>query len=90
MKHPIPPRPVRPGTLAVRQDTNSRGQARWAIVSAQPLHGSNGLFGYKRGYGESHHGLYAYPFVYRSTALRTARRLMASQNHVGSFVWGAE
>lgn len=77
-KHPIPPRPVTPGRLAVRRDTTSRGEPRWAILSALPLHPKQGLLGHLRGYGESHHGLYAYSFYTRETALQQARQIMGS------------
>jgi hypothetical protein len=75
MPHPIEPRPVRLGTLAVRPDTTSRGEPRWAVLSNEPL---TGLRGYKRGYGESHSGLYAYPFVFRSSALKAAHDSVAT------------
>ena len=77
-RHPIEPRPVRPGTLAVRQDTTNRGRKGWAILSNEPLTGY-GLFGWKRGFGESHVGLYAYRFVRRESALRQAHRVINSE-----------
>jgi hypothetical protein len=92
MPHPIAieSRPVRPGTLAVRPDTTNRGEPRWAIVSRDPLHHSNGLRGYKRGYGESHAGLYAYPFLTQEVATSVALDIMRRSYHVGSFVWTSE
>ena len=76
--HPNPPRPVMPGKLAVRPDTSSRGEPGWAIVCERPLHPSHGLVGYKRGYGESHAGLYAYRFVFHESAVAAARQVMDS------------
>lgn len=73
---PIPARPVMPGKLAVRMDTTSRGELRWAIVCERPLHPKHGLLGHKRGYGESHAGLWAYAFYTRPTALAAARQIM--------------
>lgn len=81
----IAPRPVRPGTLAVRQDWTRHKGLRWAIVSAEPLHPAHGVLGHKRGYGESHKGLYAHPFVTQANALWVARQIMTS----GGSVWAA-
>jgi hypothetical protein len=81
----INPRPVRPGTLAVRQDWTRTKGTRWAIVSPEPIHSRHGLMGHQRGYGQAHAGLWVYPFIKRDTALRAAQRIMAS----GHSVWAA-
>ena len=70
------PRPVRPGTLAVRQDWQRHHSAGWAIVSAQPMAAHTKLKGHLRGAGESHAGLYVYPFFGQRFAARAARDIM--------------
>lgn len=86
-KAPIyPTRQVRPGTLAVRQDwQRHHAHPRWAIVSEEPIHQRHNLTGYKRGAGESHAGLYVYPFTLRETALQVACQILNS----GHSVWAA-
>jgi hypothetical protein len=81
----IPARPLRPGTLAVRQDWTRTKGPRWGIVSEEPIHPRHNLVGHQRGYGEAHAGLWVYPFIKRDTALRAAQRIMAS----GHSVWAA-
>jgi len=81
----IPARPVMPGKLAVRQDWTRTKGLRWAIVSEEPIHPRHNLVGHKRGYGESHAGLYAYSFLLRESAVKAAREIMAS----GHSVWAA-
>ena len=79
-KSPIyPTRRVRPGTLAVRQDwTRHRAEPQWAILSERPLHHYWGLNGRYRGAGESHAGLYVYPYNMRATALTIATNILNS------------
>jgi hypothetical protein len=71
----IAPRPVRPGTLAVRQDWTRAKGLRWAIVSDRELRSGQCVVGHLRGFGESHAGQWVYPFIRRDSALRTAREL---------------
>ena len=82
-----PTRQVRFGRLAVRQDwTRHEAECRWAIVSQRPLHPVHKLDGRLRGAGESHAGLYVYPYNLRGTAMTIALHILNS----GRPVWAAE
>jgi hypothetical protein len=74
------------GRLAVKPNPTRAKPRQYAIVSPAPLHSSQGLLGYKQGFGERHDGQWVYNFTNWQAAARVAHEVMASRRPV----WGAE